>query len=351
MIHMSRQILHSLLAICLLQVVLVGCKPKRPAGILSPADMENLLVDYHLAQGMAQASNAGKEDELRYIYIRAALRKHHVEEAVFDSSIVYYSKNSEQMAIIYDHVRNRLEALAGSGQNESQSGNASKYANLTNQGDTASVWEGTRQAVLTQDILNNLLTLTWQADTAVRKGDSYIWHCVTQKVAQGSLPNTYAQMIIRYENDTTVSTTTRILGDQELELYWQPYPPLDSIKAKTVTLMVYMSSEDIGGDNQQQRRQQALALLLRDISLIRIHAKKTEPLQKADSVALKQDTLQQSDTTHAAERVPEASPNRLTPAQLRDAHPHAATIQVRKERPGHPFAPARPVRNNRNRRR
>ncbi len=193
--------------------------------------------------------------------------------------------------------------------------------------------------------------MTWQVDTTVRKGDSFIWHCMTQKVAQTILPSTYAQMIVRYENDTTVSTTTRILGDQDMELYWQPYPPLDSIKAKTVTLMVYMSSADIQGDKQQQRRQQAVALLLRDISLIRIHAKETESLQKADTVTLHQDTLQRKDTTQTIERVPEASPHRLTPAQLRDAHPHAATIQVRKEKPGHPFAPARPVRNNRNRRR
>ena len=34
--------------------VLMGCKPKRPKGILSESKMENVMVDYHLAQGMAE---------------------------------------------------------------------------------------------------------------------------------------------------------------------------------------------------------------------------------------------------------------------------------------------------------
>ena len=28
--------------------VLVGCKPKRPSGILSESKMENVMVDYHI---------------------------------------------------------------------------------------------------------------------------------------------------------------------------------------------------------------------------------------------------------------------------------------------------------------
>ena len=51
-------------------MALASCKPKRPAGVLSPSQMENLLVDYHLAQGMAEAESNGRNtDELRYIYI------------------------------------------------------------------------------------------------------------------------------------------------------------------------------------------------------------------------------------------------------------------------------------------
>ena len=56
-------------------MALASCKPKRPAGVLSPSQMENLLVDYHLAQGMAEAESNGRNtDELRYIYIHAALK-------------------------------------------------------------------------------------------------------------------------------------------------------------------------------------------------------------------------------------------------------------------------------------
>lgn len=331
-----------------LLLALVSCKPKRPNGILSPTQMEDLLVDYHLAQGMAEANSEGRSmEELRYIYIRAALRKHHIEEAVFDSSMVYYSANSEQMAVICAHVCSRIEALGGDAAAGTGDQDASgKYAHLTAQGDTANVWTGMQHATLTPDILHNLLVHTWQADTAAHAGDSFIWHCYSQKVAQSNLPDVYVQLIIRYENDTVVSTTSRIYGDRETELSYIPAPPLDSIKPTSVTAMVFMSTHE-QATSVEQGKSMAEALMLRDISLIRIHKKTAAPtIEPAPAEA----SADSSETSKGAPTlVPvtpkgtqgESSKERLTPAQLRDAHPHAATIHVQKERESQPSTPRR----------
>ncbi len=338
----------TLTVVFILLLTLASCKPKRPAGILSPAQMESLLVDYHLAQGMAEAAGEGKNmEELRYIYIRAALKKHHIDEAVFDSSIVYYSANSEQLAVICAHVCDRIEAMGGvAGTGDGDDTQGGKYAHLTTQGDTANVWTGMRHATLMPDILHNLLVLTWQADTATRAGDSFVWYCNSQKVAQGNLPDVYVQLIVRYENDTVTSMTSHIYGDRDVEVFYTPYSTLDSLRPTSVTAMVFMSTrEQAGADGQSKNN--AEALLLRDISLVRMHKKPVEqPVQPESAKA-------PADSTEAKEAVPTSQPasheeqpaetsrKRLTPIQLRDAHPHAATIQVQKEKSEHPFAPSR----------
>lgn len=348
----------TLMLACILLLTLASCKPRRPAGILSPSQMESLLVDYHLAQGMAEAASEGKSmEELRYVYIHAALKKHHIEEAVFDSSMVYYSANSEQMAIICAHVCDKIEAMGGIvGTGDSGESQGGKYAHLTAQGDTANVWTGMRHATLMPDILHNLLVLTWQADTATRAGDSFVWYCNAQKVAQNNLPDVYVQLIMRYENDTVTSMTSHIYGDRDVEVFFTPYSTLDSLRPTSVTAMVFMSTREQAGDDNQGKNC-AEALLLRDISLVRMHKK---PVEKP---AQPEPAKESADSTESRKSVPASQPasheeqptgaprQRLTPTQLRDAHPHAATIQVQKERSEHPFAPGRSTKPRRGGRR
>ena len=340
----------ALLAILLLPALL-SCKPKRPAGILSPSQMERLLVDYHLAQGMAEAQNdAANADALRYTYIRAALRKHHIEEAVFDSSMIYYSAHSEQMALICARVCEKVEAMRGSsGNSNGEYDHSSKYAHLTQQGDTANVWNGIQHATLTSDVLHNLLMITWEADTATRAGDKFIWHCNSQKVAPGNLPDAFAQLIIRYENDTVVSTTSRVYGERDVEMHWQPTSKLDTLRPVSVTAMVYLSSREVQ-EKEKQGRNVPEVLLLRNISLIRIHPKPKENVQKNDTVQLKTDSIDaQVDTTDLQpesmeEERKELPRPRISPAQLREAHPHTNTINIQKAPSARPLKPNRTLR-------
>lgn len=338
-----------LLAIVLL-AALAGCKPKRPSGILSPSIMEELLVDYHLAQGMAEAASEGRSaDELRYMYIHAALKKHNIDEAVFDSSMVYYSANSEQMAIICQHVCAKIEARGGSmGTGEAGSGATSKYANLTTQGDTANVWTGLRNATLTPDRLHNLLVLNWPADSTTRPGDTFIWHCNAQKVALSNLPDVYVQLIVRFDNDTVTSVTSHMYGDRETELCWKPTAAMDTLRPASVTAMVYMTTREQSA-SEESTKTSAEALLLSDISLIRMHKQKVEAPLHADTLEARRDTVE-ADTATPKAHAPEMPRQRLTPTQLRDAHPHPTPMQMQKARTA-PLQPAqgtpRPRRMNR----
>ena len=101
----------SFLCLTLACFVLMGCKPKRPKGILSESKMEKVMVDYHLAQGMAEAAESGDVEATRYKYIQAVFRKHNITEAAFDSSLVYYFENSEKFLEIYKNVSLKVQQL------------------------------------------------------------------------------------------------------------------------------------------------------------------------------------------------------------------------------------------------
>ena len=59
--------------VLILMLLLVGCKPSKPSGVLSESRMVKILVDYHLAQGMAEGND--NEIESRYLYVQAVFRK------------------------------------------------------------------------------------------------------------------------------------------------------------------------------------------------------------------------------------------------------------------------------------
>ena len=59
-----------LAVLILFSLVLNGCKPSVPDGVLSPNEMEDLLYDYHLADAMAQYSYENiRHTLLTYKYI------------------------------------------------------------------------------------------------------------------------------------------------------------------------------------------------------------------------------------------------------------------------------------------
>jgi len=91
-----------------LSLLLVGCAPR---GVMSPEEMENILYDLHRAEGILQVSGYtfGHDDLMNDTY-QNILEKHGVTQAVFDTSIVWYTNNPKIFNKIYPRVIQRLEA-------------------------------------------------------------------------------------------------------------------------------------------------------------------------------------------------------------------------------------------------
>lgn len=306
----------SFLCLTLACFVLMGCKPKRPKGILSESKMEKVMVDYHLAQGMAEAAESGDVEATRYKYIQAVFRKHNITEAAFDSSLVYYFENSEKFLEIYKNVSLKVQAQAEKFGVDARA-TQNQYSHLTNQGDTANIWTDHTNACIIPDKLHNIYQFVLTSDSTYQAGDAFIWHFHTQYITPGIDREAFAVLTLQYENDSVVSVTQHIRGNNNFDIKYTPSEPLDTVNLRKMNGFIFMPPLQPGENGM-------MVLLLQDLSMIRMHP------EKKDTV-LVDSTL--TDTLNVDTLQPMPSANRLSPLELRDKQPHSRKINVTKEKP------------------
>lgn len=306
----------SFLCLFLAFCILTGCKPKRPKGILSEGKMEKVMVDYHLAQGMAEAANEGDLEATRYKYIQAVFKKHHITEAEFDSSLVYYFENSEKFFEIYKNVSLKVQAQAEKFGVDARA-TQNQYSHLTDQGDTANIWTDHPNTCIIPDRLQNIYQFTLMADSTYQPGDAFIWHFHTQFITQGPDRETYAVFTLQYDNDSVVCITQNVRGNNNFDIKYTPSSPLDTVMLRKMNGFVYMPT-------MQPNENSLMVLLLRDLSMIRMHPEKKDTIA-ADSI--------QNDTLRLDTLPSPSVGKRLSPLELRDKQPHSKKINVTKEKP------------------
>lgn len=99
------------IAVCLLSVLTVLLTGCRPRGILHSGEMRSVLKDLHKADAAMQVSGFKRGDqEKRNIYYAQVLEKHHITQAQFDSSIVWYTAHPQLFDKIYPKVMADLAA-------------------------------------------------------------------------------------------------------------------------------------------------------------------------------------------------------------------------------------------------
>ena len=90
--------------------LLLGSCTIRPEGVLSKRKMQAVLYDLHKTEGILQANgyNYGHEYETS-AYFQSALAKHHVTQAQFDSSLVWYTDHPLLFNRVYPKVLDQLK--------------------------------------------------------------------------------------------------------------------------------------------------------------------------------------------------------------------------------------------------
>jgi hypothetical protein len=108
---MSKILIYQLLLILLVLNSCESSRSKSKSGILSEKKMIELLVDTHLSDAILYTDNSRsdeKRDKALFFY-PSVLEKHGITKAGMDSSVVWYMRNPEAFARIYQQVIKELE--------------------------------------------------------------------------------------------------------------------------------------------------------------------------------------------------------------------------------------------------
>lgn len=256
-----------ILYVFLLASFLVSCKPGTPKQYIQPDELEEILYDMHLAQGMTyQADDMSQHDYNVQLYYDAVLSKHGLTQAEFDSSMVYYFKRSDRLETIYKRVVKRLnEEAMNLGASEGELGN---YRQFSASGDTANVWTNDVYAVLMPYPMRNRLDFVIKADSTFRKGDTYALNLTLDFHYQSGTKEAEGCLLLVYDNDSVACRTHRLSfsGFNQLRL-----PADDNHVVKEIRGYVYLAK---GGEESTTLK----LLFIRDIQLIRFRKKEVQPM-------------------------------------------------------------------------
>lgn len=253
-------------------LLLAGCKLKKPDGVLSENQMEDLLYDYHMAKALGENLPYG-ENYKRALYMEYVFKKHQTTEAVFDSSMVWYTRHADVLSKIYENINkrfkeeqdavNRLIAIRDKKVKESPAG------------DSINVWTLNSVMHLTNCSLGNKITFSIPSDTNFKAKDTLQWEINYRFVhtKPDTTESVIMAMAVHYANDSIISQMKRIVhsGMYTIRLHADTLGDIKDIKG-----FVYYT----GGSKDTIRH-----LFMDQISLMRYHATDTIAAAKTDSLS------------------------------------------------------------------
>ena len=251
---------HSVILLLLLLVLMSACRPRVPGKYIQPSEMEDMLYDYYMAQGMATVTT-GEGDSIEYrreLYLNAMLKKYGISRADFDTSLIYYYTHADRFLKIYKRVGERLS-------NDAVSLGASAsvvdvFSTSDESGDTTNIWADRKWFSLVPYPPYNKFTFTYTADSTYKQGDSFVLNIVSDFLYQSGTKDAVAYLRVRYDNDSVASRTTHIFvsGLTQMRIPETRY----GIKEVSGFLL-------LGQGNQRDNTMKLM--LINNIQLVRIH--------------------------------------------------------------------------------
>ncbi len=286
--------------------LLAGCGKQIPKDVIHPDKMEDILYDYHLTTAMSgnisYDENYKKEALRNYVY-----RKHHVTKAEFDSSMVWYTRHTENLAKIYTNLGKRfreekkdVKRLLAMRENK---------PSMSQPGDTVDVWYNKTLYWLTDAPLSNKITFEIPTDSNFKAKDAFLWSAnyiflsnLQQQVTMG--------FNILFDNDSVSGKVAEVTASGIQSLYIKPD---SAYKIKSINGFIYLTGDSV----------KAPGIIVDKISLIRYHeladtisivAKDSVP-EKSMSVIDKDTDSLKMDSVQMKEAV---TPVRLNPRDMKE---------------------------------
>ena len=244
--------------------LMTGCGNSMPKEVIPPAKMEKVLYDYHLAIGISSRLPSS-EDYKKQAFKNYLFKKHDITSAQFDSSMVWYTRNSYELSKIYQNLDKRFSRE----KTKLTSMLQERHIDITTQpGDTVNIWNYYPVYWLTDAPMNNKFTFSMNADTNFWVKDAFAWNAdITflnaSRVTMG--------LNIRYQNDSVTGKTIAMTQPGSHTLY----VPADSLnKIKDINGFIYVDKDSV---------HQTPNVLISNISLIKYHQSKDKTAPKAET--------------------------------------------------------------------
>lgn len=304
--------------------VLCACKPSIPMGILSESALENILYDYTLAESMAETMPCPEgvdRESLRYQYIQKVFEKHNIDEAEFDSTMVWYSSDGTRLQAIFQRLNERFDAEAKTyGVDLSETELYARYSAMD--GDTANVWNGSSVLFLSNNKPDNVKVITIPVDSTFLPGDTYKLSFNSHYLFADGKRSANVLFSVYYADSSVVSNTMAIGGNYRSELNVSPSARQDSILAERIVITLY--------HQPLRENEQPQIFYITTPSVLRMHKilKTSEAVDELQDV-LSGDSLK-ADTLHSIQ--PDTAVHRLSPLEERDQRVERHDIEIVKER-------------------
>ena len=267
-------------------MMVVGCKPTVPSEYIQPDDLEDILYEYHVAEAMARNGNSMDAEYNQTKYFLAVLEKHHVTEAVFDSSLVYYYTHAERLKNIYSRVQERL--INDAKRLGASVGDINRYSQYSESGDTANIWRNETAMLLIPCPTKNRFDFVVKADSTFMVGDSFMFQFVAEHIWQTGSKDAVVCIKTTYEKDSVLQSVNHvsISGITQLRV---PYNKTHKIKELRGFIYLPQGEEDV-----ETRR----LMFVSQIQLIRFHNREIQEQYENDSITVdKTDSLPRIDVT------------------------------------------------------
>lgn len=211
-----------------------SCGKQIPSEVIPPAQMENILYDYHLSLGISTQLNTTEEYK-KQAYKNYIFKKHHITEAQFDSSMVWYTRNSYELSNIYQKLDKRFNT-------EKTKLNAMLQERdisiATQAGDTIDLWNFYPVYWLKDTPLSNKVSFSLKADSNYWAKDAFLWKADVTFLTEGKVTMGFD---IRFKNDSVVGKTCTFTQSGPHSVYVQSDSLFD-IKDVNGFIQVYKDS-------------------------------------------------------------------------------------------------------------
>ena len=219
-------------------IILVGaslmtsCGNSMPKEVIPPAKMEKVLYDYHLTLSVS-SKLPSSEDYKKQAYKNYLFKKHNITEAQFDSSMVWYTRNSQELSTIYQNLDKRFSRE----KTKLHSMLQERHLNIATQaGDTVNIWNYYPVYWLTDAPRNNKFAFTMNADSNFWVKDAFRWNADITFLKPGKVT---MGLNIRFDNDSVIGKTITLApGTNTL------YIQADTInEIKNINGFIYVSKD------------------------------------------------------------------------------------------------------------